>query len=198
MVDYGWPGVKYEKIVQFNFLFGILYRSRGSKEPSGRVQNRSRSLKTIKYTDFSKKKKNTLKNWFDPINGDGFLRWFSLCPLKFLIPAKIDFYNFFPKIIKIAKRTKTPIAQYVFLYLDMKNWGQIICSLSDGACPVTKHYSCSGSGISFGWLGPRGPEIINFRSFLSVFPGGAIFFHILSFFKTKMQIIKLYEQIYKK
>ena len=43
-----------KKSFLLKIVFGFFYRSRGSREPSGRVQNRSRSLKTIKYTDFSK------------------------------------------------------------------------------------------------------------------------------------------------
>ena len=58
MVDYSRPRVEYQKIVQksifWNFFFGFFYRSRGSREPSGRVQNRSRSWKTSKKWKFSK------------------------------------------------------------------------------------------------------------------------------------------------
>ena len=47
-----------QRCMFFKFVFGFFYRSRGSRGPSGRVQNRSQSLKTIKYIDFSTITKN--------------------------------------------------------------------------------------------------------------------------------------------
>ena len=44
--------IKMSKKSIFSIFFGNLYRSRGSRGPSGRVQNRSQSLKTITHTDF--------------------------------------------------------------------------------------------------------------------------------------------------
>ena len=42
-----------KKSIFWKCLFGFFYRSRGSRGPSGRVQNRSRSLKMTKYSFFS-------------------------------------------------------------------------------------------------------------------------------------------------
>ena len=60
-------------------------------------------LKNHQIYRFFKKFKNRCKNWFDPINGDDFLRWFSLCPLEFHIFETIDFYRIFKKIWKLEK-----------------------------------------------------------------------------------------------
>ena len=77
---------KSSKKLLFGISCGFFYRSRGSRGPSGRVQNRSQSLKIIKCIDFSKSFSKSMKNWFDPINGDDFLRRCSLCPLELPIP----------------------------------------------------------------------------------------------------------------
>ena len=91
MVGYSWPRVQHEKNVQnIDFLLFLdFYIDPGGP---GAIQEGPEPIPELKNHQiywFFKFFQKSMKNWFDPINEDNFLRWFSLYP-RFL-KAPIDF-----------------------------------------------------------------------------------------------------------